>query len=1013
LSQKMDEYVNAWLNSPEVRNTVEATKDFLAASTTPVPSKPSLTKRLRDLGPIEGGADDADRAIGEAAGQLPAGENYNPTTKRTIQKALRAARFMTGLPMDIVRLYPKLEDGTRRLFRGGTKFIDGIRQKTDDWIQGYADIMGTLTPEDRTRLIGIHEGALPRPANLNPAEIDALNQIETFSYNMARYNGVVTDVGKTAIRNIFGEPQSYLVNQIDRTSNIVNVTGLFPDGPRVPGQPIKWVEATLDVPFETINPSYRPGWYHHQFDGEWVVYNDALALNHPERSMAFFPTFDEAVYYTKTNTDWDVEARFNGKTPRSLLERAHGDPDKLRDLIRSEKITITPKVYIARDAEEFIPREFLVAINGAEGIKARDILRQIPGMPSTLKLEGDTLWQAMSGKGELAVKLRSGSFLSMRDANLINYAPDPNKSIPIYIRQMVTKVEGDKWRKWSAEQLEAMRRTVSRNEVSMYKRPLNYWKEWADFIEVTRPTLTEELVEDIVMAVGGPMSFTYRSWLSTANTVLATWKLSPPVSALVNLAQTLVTTFPKLGAKYTRVGFEKYTEYAMRKTPQLVDIARELGLHARLNQSAIDMLGLDDSMLKKASGYFLFLFNKADRVTTGNAGFGAYFKAIEEGGMTHTAAINYARDIIDRTMFRYGKENLPTIMRPPLMRTILQFKPFFINMLSFIGHLFSGNHQRIDSQARELFRFGLVMSTMGGLMAVPFMNKLDGALFKYFGFSPVNAVEDILGKDQTWTDKGHGWREAPIRGIFAALGWDISQRLFIGPDMENILEAALDPSKIAKAVSPWYDTLVEVGAATTQLAQRKDEASADRFINAVVPLNLAHAYLAMKQFTGLKYGIGGPQSSWIEKGKMHSLRKQVPVTGVIEDPLDFVFKGLGGRLVEESLSSDIRNKIEILQETSRNRRDIALSRIVAAIKAGDDPSALIERANERDQLGITQGDIDRRMKYVGLDMLERELARAPKRLRPEIERLVQRVDDDIQEPTKKRRKPGTSRRIKY
>lgn len=78
------------------------------------------------------------------------------------------------------------------------------------------------------------------------------------------------------------------------------------------------------------------------------------------------------------------------------------------------------------------------------------------------------------------------------------------------------------------------------------------------------------------------------------------------------------------------------------------------------------------------------MFEKAEMINRGGAYYGAKTKALNQG-MSEQQAINYAKDIVAKTQFKFGGVHTPVAMGSDLVKTLLQFQTYGLKQAEFLG----------------------------------------------------------------------------------------------------------------------------------------------------------------------------------------------------------------------------------------------------------------------------------------------------------------------------------------
>lgn len=132
--------------------------------------------------------------------------------------------------------------------------------------------------------------------------------------------------------------------------------------------------------------------------------------------------------------------------------------------------------------------------------------------------------------------------------------------------------------------------------------------------------------------------------------------------------------------------------YDLFNRPEVMKLARESGLvdqtwsaHELTNLSNPNKLQV---LLNKGADRSGYLFKKAEEVNRLHA-FAAGYRDAERMGLAGNEAVNYAKDIVNKTQFRFGAENLPPWLRGSGAANALvgQYKSYQINQALFLKDL--------------------------------------------------------------------------------------------------------------------------------------------------------------------------------------------------------------------------------------------------------------------------------------------------------------------------------------
>lgn len=113
------------------------------------------------------------------------------------------------------------------------------------------------------------------------------------------------------------------------------------------------------------------------------------------------------------------------------------------------------------------------------------------------------------------------------------------------------------------------------------------------------------------------------------------------------------------------------------------------------------------SLLGGATEKSAFLFQRAEEVNRLHAFAAGYRDALRQG-MGERAALDYAKDIVNQTQFRFGPENLPNWLRSSNagLQLVGQFKSYQINQMNFLRNLLVNNPKGLAKWAAASVMLG-------------------------------------------------------------------------------------------------------------------------------------------------------------------------------------------------------------------------------------------------------------------------------------------------------------------
>lgn len=386
-------------------------------------------------------------------------------------------------------------------------------------------------------------------------------------------------------------------------------------------------------------------------------------------------------------------------------------------------------------------------------------------------------------------------------------------------------------------------------------------------------------------------------------------------SALVNMTQVLVNTYPLLGEKYTAMGYARATKALLdsargRQTPD-VALLHRADIRSRFTfAEAHPGLLTQDSKLAQASMWF---FQTAETLNRAVTLLGAYAKAEGEGA-TPGQAMREAKAVLLRTQFHYGAANKPELLRNTLLRVPLQFKNFMAQQIAFTFSL----------RGAEVPRFLLTLMLTAGLLGMPFFDVGDDLLDYLFGFSPMQAVKDAAIDAMAFGTAAGTAAAIIARGLPAA--WvDTSSRTGMGD---------FAPKRLSDLQGPWLSTIV--GAAEMAKA---GATLADHLRNLSGGLGAPLKSLeAAANGIPLQTAITRPGTFVEALGDGRAALTNPRLKGALEyEPQDveLFLKAIGLRPIREAQLADVRQGAERLKDQHEGRARPYLTRIVNAYRLSD------------------------------------------------------------------------------
>jgi len=265
-------------------------------------------------------------------------------------------------------------------------------------------------------------------------------------------------------------------------------------------------------------------------------------------------------------------------------------------------------------------------------------------------------------------------------------------------------------------------------------------------------------------------------------------------SALVNLTQTIITTYPVLAAhtKTPEIAYAKAMKQMMEymasskkfsaKYPDLMDALNKgisegslsAQVYRELSGRARPGMGLTDPGATNISS---FMFDKAEKFNRFVSMIAGYNVSIAKG-LSHAEAIKQAEQIVKETQFDYTKANRPEIARGRVGSSIMIFRTFMGNYLSLLKKYFMKNGGFPVWSRMLATMFGLA-----GISGFPLIKDLIKAA-EISGYDPKTEMKKALPKNIT---------DTILHGVPYLAGWDISGSLGI-QEMTSDIEKGVYPA---------------------------------------------------------------------------------------------------------------------------------------------------------------------------------------------------------------------------
>lgn len=897
-----------------------------------------------------------------------------PAEQRITRRVLAAWRRAAGQTLRGFALPEKVakEDPTNQatLLVNLTKdFVDTRSQKLDYFTTKLERIFDYLSPEDRIRVGRAVEGKIPVD-KLSEVEQIAAKEYRKWLDELADYTKIrarvgdrvkITINGKKRLVEIVGE---YFDPDITKSKYDVRIVGSRGVSKK-----------TFTVPFEAVNTKYRQNYLPHVFKGQYMV----LIPDHaePTEQVRFFETLEDARQFL-----------FQLAQAEGILNKA---PEEAIKEITRRGWGIYPRYFVPYELSLFMSRQALGRLTAAIDQELKKAFGQDIAKRGFTKAK---LWDILKTEIRLQPKLRYFNHLLPREKNIGHYIEDPLTIGRIYLMGAVKKVEGDKYRKTAFEIIRTARRATFGDPY--WQRYWDYFTRYAEEVESAKPTRLEVIVDNFIRDIGGDHQWFYRRSLQKLSTLMTLWGLGfSPMSAIVNLSQLAWNTFPILG-KWTFAGISRLGRHYYRYDPKVAQVLADLQVSLFVPKYATATL--PPSVLRRVQDRLpyvaLHMFNAAEYVNRAATGLGAFEKKMAEGA-SYREAIAYAKAIIEKTQFRYGTEAVPEILRSPTARFLAQFRPYLLFELNFIRDLV----RRDPEQGYlPLVRFLTAAIATTGLVGLPFIQTLDRQLYRVTAARRQGRGFSLL----QWVDENAPWALKPIllRGIPATAGVDVSGRVGVGPDIENIGDILvgnreLRPTDLARLIGPWTGRAVDIWEAALELANNKTYDALERLIQALAPVQFWYIWSAASGY----YGIGGR-----EPGALRSPRRAGAKVTQLQ-PHEWVLRAVGIQPTRVSEIYEIATLNNIAAQVWRAQRETLRRRLAQAARTGNTKEfdRLFQQAQS---LGLTPQDIIEEMAQYEKPLLTRDLMQTPKALREQMVQRARTRESELIYPLQPRRRRG-------
>jgi len=459
-------------------------------------------------------------------------------------------------------------------------------------------------------------------------------------------------------------------------------------------------------------------------------------------------------------------------------------------------------------------------------------------------------------------------------------------------------------------------------------------------------------------------------------------------SAVVNLSQTLINTYPVLGEKWTPIGVKRAalamkSQMENRDKPGLMsqdaillrraDVMTDISIQA----DAAPLLAEDAGFVKSLKRVSMAPFMAAEHFNRATAFLGALARA-EAKGLSPAAAFQEAQEVLKRTQFHQGIADRPELLRVTVLKLPTQFKNFMIQQIGFAFDLAADWRKNPAPIAR--FLLGLFLAA--GLIGILPLALADWLLDYAFGVSPIRWMKDRAIRAEITGEMSGTMADFLMRGLPTLLEMDLSGRVGMGPGFIPNSPADLmqgpfigTAGRLKDLASNNRQEIVDYLTAISPAANplRMLEAAAN---GATID---SAAFWSGQNFFDGKSLVRNPQM------------RGMPEFGMTDREL--ITQGLGFRNLRQSLVADVRDSDRADRKEGRKDANAYLQEIVQAERNGRHGDIPKIRAEARES-GVTLSDkrVAEFRQNARRDRPQRDLENAPLPLRPEMRERLRGID---------------------
>lgn len=669
------------------------------------------------------------------------------------------------------------------------------------------------------------------------------------------------------------------------------------------------------------------------------------------------------------------------------------------------------------------PTEFKFPESDATQLSDRAYGRFVGQVGSMLQLQGQELQDAIKGVARRRFRRRVAGFAQYRHG-VAGYSKNIDRVLRGHIGEAVRYIAMDRLKFDAINTMEAMGLSPARREnpdTKVLQDAINAWfrdvngqkqpteravDEWLDRLEATPARVPLAVGAAIAGSLGvagswvvGPLLGSYigyriyrgiasggefksRAITGAMLGDMAHLKLGAFMnvfSAVVNLSQLAVASYPKLGERWMMVGMTRAMAALVSARTNSPNTDVKLLERADIDPKFASTEASPHLFQKQseAAKWSMMLFSSAETVNRSVTFLAAYHRAIARGA-TPGEAMRQGKAMVTETQFHYGAANKPELLRNTFLRVPLQFKNFMVQMFSFMFGL---------KGAGEIARFAVALLLLAGLFGIPGWEWLDWLVESMTGFSP---KREIIRQGLLAQAAGEAYGsiiDFLARGFPAALGVDLSARTGMGDML---------PNEGRDFLGPWLGTMaqaVRLGQQNSTIVDQVRNLSPG-LGNPLKALEAAADGIPLELSAARAVGLmDGPTGFGNDRALMTNPWKRgyydyEPTTG------ELALIAAGGR---PKRAADIQGYEQIrLKETEelRKREGRYLDRISAALRAtGSDPDAtafkaaqdriLAEAAADK-KVKISRDQVRNTIRNTIQDRGDRGMKSVPRELRPEM-----------------------------